>query len=96
MRAADDITFKDGRFARKVPLGLCIYRPAARAKMWARGVRGIISEVLLERWGEIAGTWVQTHRKTGLRRAMQCSYLIAPRPSLQCVCVCGRERGSCA
>lgn len=67
MRAVDDITGKDGRLPRKVPLGLCIYRLAARAGLWARG---IISEVLLEHWGGTAGTWVQTHRKTGFRRAV--------------------------
>lgn len=70
MRAKDDITVEDGRLTRKVPLGLCIYGPGARARVWARGVRGIISEVLLERWGGLTGTWVQTHRKTGFRRVM--------------------------
>lgn len=70
MRAGDDITSKDGRLTRKVPLGLCIYRPGARARVWARGARGIISEVLLEQWGGTAGTWVQTHRKTGFRQAV--------------------------
>ena len=71
MRAADDITGTDGRLTRKVPLGLCIYRPGARARVWAkRGQGGIISEVLLECWGGTAGTWVQTRRKTGFRRAL--------------------------
>lgn len=79
MRAVDDITGKDDRLTRKLPLGLCIHRPGARARVWTRGgggwrgrgrARGIISEVLLERWGGTAGTWVQTHRKTGFRRAV--------------------------
>lgn len=70
MRAVDDITGKDGRLTRKVPLALCIYRPGGRARAWVRGVKGIISEILLAHWGGTAGTWVQTHRKTGFRQAV--------------------------
>lgn len=40
MRAADDITGKDERLTHKVPLGMCIYRPSSRARVWARGLRG--------------------------------------------------------
>ena len=32
MRAADDITGKDGRLTRKVPLGLCIYRAGCQSQ----------------------------------------------------------------
>lgn len=70
MRAVDDITGKNGRLTRKVPLGLCIYRTGGRARVWVRGVKGIISEILLAHWGGTAVTWVQTHRKTGFRQAV--------------------------
>lgn len=65
-RAVDDIRGKHSRSACQVPLGMCIHRLGSRSRVWARGLTGIISGILLEHWGGTTVFSVQSHRKTGI------------------------------